>query len=36
MGNQAERFMLTEQAKILEEFKGKGELVPIEEDAVTL
>jgi len=36
MGNQAERFMLTEQAKILEVFKGKGELVPIEEDAVTL
>jgi hypothetical protein len=28
--------MLTEQAKIAETFKGRGELVPIEEDAVTL
>jgi hypothetical protein len=27
---------LTEQAKIVECFKGKGDLVPIEEDAVTL
>jgi len=35
MGSQQERFMLTEQAKIVETFKGKGELVPIEEDAVT-
>jgi len=36
MGNQAERFMLTEQASIVEVFKGKGNLVPIEADAVTL
>ena len=36
MGNQAERFMLTEQATLLETFKGKGNLEPIEKDAVTL
>jgi hypothetical protein len=36
VGNQADRFMLSEQAKILEVFKGKGDLEPIEEDAVTL
>jgi hypothetical protein len=35
MGSQQERFMLTEQARIVEIFKGKGGLVPIEEDAVT-
>ena len=34
-GTQTERYMLSEQAKIAERFKGKGELVPIEEDAVT-
>jgi phenolic acid decarboxylase len=36
MGNQADRFMLTEQATLLETFKGKGNLEPIEKDAVTL
>lgn len=36
IGNQAERFMLTEHADISERFKGKGDLVPIEPDAVTL
>ncbi|KAI4730080.1 putative phenol acid carboxylase [Aureobasidium sp. EXF-10728] len=34
-GSQVERFMLSEQADIKEKFKGKGELVPIEEDAET-
>ena len=36
IGNQADRLMLTEQAKLLETFKGKGNLEPIEKDAVTL
>lgn len=36
IGNQAERFMLSEQAHILEVFKGKGDLEPIALDAVTL
>jgi hypothetical protein len=36
VGNQRERFMLTEQARVVESFKGKGGLVPIEEGAVTL
>ncbi|ORX95067.1 hypothetical protein BCR34DRAFT_579536 [Clohesyomyces aquaticus] len=36
IGGQAERYMLSEQAKIVENFKGKGKLEPIEEDAVTL
>lgn len=36
IGNQAEQFMISEQAKILEVFKGKGSLEPIEDDAVTL
>ena len=36
IGNQADRFLLTEQAKLLETFKGKGNLEPIEKDAVTL
>jgi phenolic acid decarboxylase len=31
-GNQASRFMLSEQATILEVFKGKGELKPISQD----
>jgi hypothetical protein len=35
-GLQTDRFMLVEQAQILEKFKGKGDLVPIEPDAVTL
>lgn len=35
IGGQQERFMLSEQAEIVETFKGKGELEPIEEDAVT-
>ncbi|KAH7150231.1 Calycin-like protein [Dactylonectria estremocensis] len=34
-GVQTDRFMLIEQAKILEVFKGKGDLEPIELDAVT-
>ena len=36
IGNQAERHLLAERAKILEGFRGKGELVPIEPNAVTL
>jgi phenolic acid decarboxylase len=36
IGNQRDRLMLSEQADIVERFKGKGGLVPIEEDAVTL
>lgn len=36
VGNQAERFMLSEQANIVEVFKGKGDLEPIEKDAITL
>ena len=35
IGNQAARFMLAEQADILEVFKGKGDLEPIEADAAT-
>lgn len=35
VGTQTDRFMLTEQAKILESFKGKGNLVPIDANAVT-
>jgi phenolic acid decarboxylase len=35
MGKQTERFMLTEQAELVERFKGKGSLDPIEKDAVT-
>lgn len=31
-----ERVMLAEQAMVLEVFRGKGDLVPIELDAVTL
>ncbi|KAG9513679.1 putative phenol acid carboxylase, partial [Aureobasidium melanogenum] len=34
-GTQVERFMLSEQADIKEKFKGKGDLVPIDEDAET-
>ncbi|KAI4734086.1 putative phenol acid carboxylase [Aureobasidium sp. EXF-12298] len=34
-GSQVERYMLSEQAVILESFKGKGDLVPIEADAET-
>ena len=30
-GTQTDRFMLAEQAKIVEKFKGKGDLEPIEE-----
>lgn len=36
IGNQAERFMLSEQAHILETFKGKGDLVPISPEDPTL
>lgn len=36
VGNQADRFMLAEQADIVDVFKGKGDLVSIEPDAVTL
>ena len=32
----ADRFMLSEQADILEAFKGKGDLVPIDPGAETL
>jgi hypothetical protein len=35
IGKQSERFMLSEKASIVETFKGKGELEPIEPDAVT-
>jgi len=35
-GTQADRFMLAEQADVVEKFKGKGDLEPIEPDAVTL
>lgn len=31
VGNQTSRFMLSEQAHVVEVFKGKGELVPIKE-----
>ncbi|ROW15220.1 hypothetical protein VPNG_03079 [Cytospora leucostoma] len=36
LGTQAERLHLSEQADILKVSKGKGDLVPIEPDAVTL
>ncbi len=36
IGTQAERYMLAEQATVLEVFRGKGDLVPIGPDAVTL
>lgn len=36
IGKQTDRFMLSEQAKIVENFKGKGGLQPIQPDAVTL
>ena len=36
IGTQAERFMLAERATVLEVFRGKGDLEPIEPDAVTL
>ncbi|EMC90836.1 hypothetical protein BAUCODRAFT_144008 [Baudoinia panamericana UAMH 10762] len=35
IGSQSERFMLTEQANIVEHFKGKGDLEPIDPDAST-
>lgn len=35
IGTQTDRFMLLEQAKILESFKGPGDLQPIEADAPT-
>lgn len=36
IGKQADRFMLNEQADILEAFKGKGDLVPIDPEAETI
>ncbi|KAK4935682.1 hypothetical protein LTR10_023303 [Elasticomyces elasticus] len=36
IGKQTDRYMLSEQAKIVENFKGKGDLEPIEPDVVTL
>lgn len=36
LGYQNERYLLSEQADILESFKGKGDLVPIDPDAVTM
>jgi hypothetical protein len=36
IGKQTDRFMLNEQADILEAFKGKGDLVPIDPEAETL
>lgn len=36
MGKQVERCMLAEQAAVLEVFRGKGGLVLVELDAVTL
>lgn len=36
LGSQTDRMMLSEQADILEVFKGKGDLVPIAPDAVTI
>lgn len=36
IGKQTDRFMLNEQADILEAFKGKGDLVPIDPDAETI
>jgi len=36
IGKQTDRFMLNEQASIVEVFKGKGDLVPIEGDEETM
>ncbi|TVY18473.1 hypothetical protein LARI1_G002014 [Lachnellula arida] len=36
IGKQTDRFMLNEQADILESYRGKGELVPITEEQPTL
>jgi hypothetical protein len=36
IGKQTDRFMLNEQADILEAFTGKGDLVPIDPEAETL
>jgi hypothetical protein len=36
VGIQTERFMLSEQAHVLQKFKGKGTLVPITVEASTL
>jgi hypothetical protein len=36
IGKQTDRFMLNEQADILEAFRGKGDLVPIDPEAETL
>lgn len=36
IGTQKDRFMLNEQADILETFRGKGELVPIKDEDETL
>jgi len=36
VGKQSDRFMLSEQASITETFKGPGNLIPIEPDAITL
>jgi hypothetical protein len=36
IGKQTDRFMLNEQADILEAFKGKGDLVPIDPEAETI
>ncbi|KAF2010644.1 putative phenol acid carboxylase [Aaosphaeria arxii CBS 175.79] len=35
VGKQSDRFMLSEQASIAENFKGKGALIPIKADAKT-
>lgn len=35
VGKQTDRFLLSEQGHIVEVFKGKGDLVPITEDAAT-
>jgi hypothetical protein len=36
IGTQTDRFLLNEQADILERFKGKGDLVPIKGDEETI
>lgn len=36
IGTQTDRFLLNEQADILETFKGKGDLVPITGDEETI
>lgn len=36
VGTQSERHLLAEKATVLKTFRGRGELVPIEPDAVTL